>query len=101
MSEMMERLGDNYRSQRKMGIATTVLLPMILLSFPIISMIRMTKNCNFRAFQKNEPCAHTDLPKEDEEQWFRSNSQLQSLDAPSLCRVLELWKEASRGSGKL
>lgn len=30
---------------------------------------------------------------EDEEQWFRSNSQLQSLDAPSLCRVLELWKE--------
>lgn len=33
------------------------------------------------------------VTSEDEEQWFRSNSQLKSLNAPSLCRVLELWKE--------
>lgn len=34
--------------------------------------------------------------KEDEEQWFICNRQLQSLDAPSLCQVLGLWKEAER-----
>lgn len=33
------------------------------------------------------------VTSEDEEQWFICNRQLQSLDAPSLCQVLGLWKE--------